>query len=195
LHFHSSRGYDRAVVGELNIEIIEGPGAGREITFDHPIVIGRASDADVLLEDGEVSRHHARVTPEADGSATVEDLESANGTFINENELVGPSHLGPGDDLQIGVTVLRLRTEAEVRSGMSGVIQVPAGLATAPRAPAYVNPEVMRADDLAPVAEEESGIPKLERYLDVRVRRRAQLAPVALFILVMLVLIIYFAVK
>jgi pSer/pThr/pTyr-binding forkhead associated (FHA) protein len=183
------------VAGEMNLEIIEGPGAGKEINFDRPIVIGRSSDADVLLEDGEVSRQHVRITPEADGSATVEDLGSANGTFINENELVGPSHLGPGDDLQLGVTVLRLRTEAEVRSGMSAVIQVPPALSMAPRAPTYVNPEVSRIDDLGPAEEAASGIPRLERYLDTRVRRRAQLAPLALFILVMLALIVYFAIK
>src|SRR5438270_885660 len=110
----------RAVAGELNLEIVEGPGAGREIILGGPVVIGRGDDADVVLEDGEVSRHHARVTPTPDGGATVEDLESTNGTFINENELVGPAHLGPGDDLLVGVTVLRVRTPEEIRSGVAG---------------------------------------------------------------------------
>ena len=183
-----------AVVGELNIEIVEGPGAGREIVIDRPVVIGRADDADVVLEDGEVSRHHARISPAGDGGATVEDLGSTNGTFVNQNELVGPSHLGPGDDLQVGVTVLRMRTADEVRSGLSGVIQVPAGLAIAPRAPTYVNPEVARADELRDDTEA-AGIPQLERYLDVRVRRRAQLAPLAVTMLVAIALILYFSLK
>jgi pSer/pThr/pTyr-binding forkhead associated (FHA) protein len=183
-----------AVVGELNLEIVEGPGAGREIVIDRPLVIGRAEDADVVLDDGEVSRHHVRITPGGDGSATVEDLGSTNGTFINQNELVGPAHLGPGDDLLLGVTVLRMRTDAEVRSGLSGVVQVPQALATAPRAPTYVNPEVARADELRDDTEA-AGIPQLERYLDVRVRRRAQLAPLALAMLVAIALILYFSLK
>lgn len=182
------------MAGELNMEIVEGPGAGKEIVFDGPVVIGRAGDADVVLEDGEVSRHHARLTPTGDGGATVEDLGSANGTFVNENELIGPAHLGPGDDLLLGVTVLRLRTAQEVDSRVSGVIQVPPALATAPRPPTYVNPEVARVEQ-ATQTPAEAGIPQLEKYLDVRVRRRAQLAPLALFVLVALALIVYFAIK
>lgn len=182
------------MVGELNIEIVEGPGAGREIIVDRPLVIGRADDADVVLEDGEVSRHHARITPVGDGGATVEDLGSSNGTFINQNELVGPAHLGPGDDLLLGVTVLRMRTDEEIRSGLSGVIQVPQGLAIAPRAPTYVNPEVARADELHEDTEA-AGISQLERYLDVRVRRRAQLAPLAVTMLIAIALILYFSLK
>jgi pSer/pThr/pTyr-binding forkhead associated (FHA) protein len=183
-----------AVVGELNLEIVEGPGAGREIIVDRPLVIGRADDADIVLDDGEVSRHHARISPAPDGGATVEDLDSTNGTFVNHNELVGPAHLGPGDDLLLGVTVLRVRTPEEIRSGMSGVIQVPPGLRMAPQTPTYVNPDVARAEELK-VATEDSGIPELEKYLDVRVRRRAQLAPLALLMLVAIALIIYFAIR
>lgn len=182
------------MAGALNLEIVEGPGAGREIVVDRPLVIGRADDADVVLEDGEISRRHVRITPSGDGTATVEDLDSTNGTFVNQNELVGPAHLGPGDDLLVGVTVLRMRTADEIRSGVSGVIQVPPGLAIAPRPPTYVNPEVARADELVRDTEA-AGIPQLERYLDVRVRRRAQLAPLALLMLVAIVLIIYFAIK
>jgi pSer/pThr/pTyr-binding forkhead associated (FHA) protein len=183
-----------AVAGELNLEIVEGPGAGKEIIVSGPVVIGRADDADVVLEDGEVSRQHARLTPSPDGGATVEDLGSSNGTFVNENELEGPSHLAPGDDLLLGVTVLRLRTPQEVSRQVSGVIQVPRGLAIAPRTPTYVNPEVARVEQNTQTPAE-AGIPQLEKYLDVRVRRRAQLAPLALFVLVALALIIYFSIK
>src|SRR5579862_9687527 len=97
------------VAGELNLEVIEGPDAGKQIAVDRPIVIGRDPQSDLVLEDGEVSGQHARITPSPDGSATVEDLESANGTFLNENELMGPAHLDPGDHLLIGVSVLELR--------------------------------------------------------------------------------------
>jgi predicted component of type VI protein secretion system len=184
------------VAGELTLEIVEGPGAGKQLTLNGPAVIGRAEDSDLVLEDGEASRHHVRITPQPDGSATIEDLGSANGTFINHNELMGPARVDPGDELLMGVTVVQVRGQEDFLSRGSGVIQIPPSLATAERAPTYVNPEVVRADALSAqeqTAEAPPGHPTVDKYLDVRVRRRAQLAPLALLLLVAIVLIVYFA--
>jgi hypothetical protein len=196
---HTSCGYARAVAegangaGALTLEIVEGPGAGRQLPLERPIVIGRGADVELTLEDGQVSRHHAKVSPAADGSAVVEDLGSANGTFVNHNELHGVARLDPGDELLVGVTVLELRSGAQVAAQPSAIRPVPPGLAAAPRKPDYVNPDVIKAESgpAAPSGEAED----LLKYLDVRTRRRAQLAPVALFVLVALALIIYFAVR
>jgi pSer/pThr/pTyr-binding forkhead associated (FHA) protein len=183
-----------AVAGELNLEIIEGPGAGKQLTLNGPAVIGRAEDSDLVLEDGEASRHHARITPQPDGSALVEDLESANGTFINHNELIGPARVDAGDELLMGVTLIQVRNLQDFSRQGSGVIQIPPALATAERTPTYVNPEVVRVDavesqpSVAP-----AGHPTVDKYLDVRVRRRAQMAPLALLLLLAIVLIVYFA--
>lgn len=179
--------------GALTLEIVEGPDAGRQLTLERPVVIGRGADVDLTLEDGQVSRHHAKVSPAAGGSATVEDLGSANGTFVNHNELHGVARLDPGDELLVGVTVLELRTRSQVAAQPSALRPVPPGLAAAPRKPDYVNPDVLEAESgaAAPTAEAAD----LLRYLDIRTRRRAQLAPVALFVLVALALIIYFAVR
>jgi predicted component of type VI protein secretion system len=175
------------VAGDCTLEIVEGPGAGTQRILDRPIVIGRAADADLVLDDTQVSRHHARLSPATDGSVVVEDLGSANGTFINNSQVVGRARLDPGDELLIGVTVFELHTA----TGLSAVRTVPPALAAAPRQPMYVNPD-------AAVVEEASGadrIASLDKYLDVRVRRRAQLAPVALLLLVALALIVYFATR
>jgi|ERR1700733_85219 pSer/pThr/pTyr-binding forkhead associated (FHA) protein len=182
------------VAGEINLEVIEGPDAGKQIAVDRAVVIGRAPDSDLVLEDGEVSERHARVTPSPDGSATVEDLESANGTFVNQNELEGPARLDPGDELLIGVSLLQLRTVADLRARGSGVIQLPPSMAMAPREPTYVNPEVRRYEP-APAVSEPGSFPTVEKYLDVKVRKRAQLAPLALFTLVAIALILYFSLK
>ncbi len=77
-------------MADITLEIVEGPGAGRQVALDHELIIGRAPDVDMVLEDSQVSRRHAKVSPAPDGSAVVEDLGSANGTFINQNELIGP---------------------------------------------------------------------------------------------------------
>jgi hypothetical protein len=153
--------------GDLTLEIVEGPGAGTQLALDRGIVIGRAPDSDLVLDDGEV--------------------------FVNHDELVGPARLDPGDELLVGVTVIQLRSRQNIASQQSAIRAVPPGLATAPRPPAYVNPEVIRAE--AGQAPPSEGIPQLDKYLDVRVRRRAQLAPLALFVLVALALILYFALR
>jgi len=184
------------VAGELNLEVIEGPDAGKQIAIDRAIVIGRDSGSDLVLEDGEVSGQHARITPSPDGSATVEDLESTNGTFVNQNELMGPARLDPGDELLVGITVIQLRTNQDIASRASAVIQIPPAMTTAPREPTYVNPEVQRVE-ATPVSapSPDAAHPTVDKYLDVKVRRRAQLAPLALFTLVAIALILYFSLK
>ena len=184
------------VAGELNLEVVEGPDAGKQIAVDRAVVIGRDPGSDLVLEDGEVSGQHARITPSPDGSATVEDLESTNGTFVNQNELMGPARLDPGDELLVGVSVIQLRTRADIASRASAVIQIPPAMAMAPREPTYVNPEVHRVD-AAPVAAPpaDAAHPTVDKYLDVKVRRRAELAPLALFTLVAIALILYFSLK
>jgi pSer/pThr/pTyr-binding forkhead associated (FHA) protein len=180
-------------MAELTLEIVEGPGAGRQVAVDDAVVIGRAPDVDFVLHDDQVSRRHARVTPSSDGSAVVEDLESANGTFVNHNQLYGPARLDPSDELLVGVTVIELRSSSQITVQPSVQRPVPPALAQAPRMPDYVNPEAI--DDVLAGSHVSAGSRQLEKYLDVRVRRRAQLAPLALLMLIALALIIYFAIR
>jgi FHA domain len=176
----------------LTLEIVEGPSAGRQLQLDRPLVLGRSPDCDVTLDDGQVSRRHARVWPAPDGSAVVEDLGSANGTFINRNQVLEHARLDPGDELQLGLSVIELRTSAQVAAQPSALRPVPPGLAAAPRQPDYVNPELLAAESARPG---DVSTPQLDRYLDVRVRRRAQLAPLAVLMLIALALCIYFATR
>jgi pSer/pThr/pTyr-binding forkhead associated (FHA) protein len=183
-----------AAMADLTLEIVEGPGAGRQLVLDKPALIGRSPDADLPLEDGQASRRHAQVSPASDGSAVVEDLGSANGTFVNQNELVGPARLDPGDELLIGVTLIQVRSQQQVAAQPSALRAVPAGLAITPRQPDYVNPEVIAAE-LGDKADKGGGPSELDKWRDVNVRRRAQLAPLAFTMLIALALCVYFATK
>ena len=169
------------------LEIVEGPEAGRQIELQGAVVLGRDHSADVVLEDGQISRRHARVTPSAAG-IVVEDLESTNGTFVNHDEVHSPVELAPGDELLVGVTVMQLRSPEQVRAQASAVRAVPPGLATPERRPAYVADE-----DPAQAARagQGAGIPELDRLVDSRVKSKATLAPLALFVLVALIVVIY----
>jgi FhaA, N-terminal domain/FHA domain len=68
--------------------------------------IGRAVDNEVVLQDERVSRHHGLITV-AHGSLVYRDLASANGSYLR-GEPVSEVALGPGDELTLGSTSLRV---------------------------------------------------------------------------------------
>lgn len=65
------------------------------------VTIGRAPDVDVRLEAGGVSRHHAKIVLAQGDGATVIDLRSRNGTFVN-GVRIDASPLREGDEIAIG---------------------------------------------------------------------------------------------
>ena len=83
---------------------------GREILGSYDIdkekmIIGRAEDADVEINNLAVSRHHAAVEKN-EGVFTVNDLDSNNGTYVNGRRISGPTTLSFGDEIGIGKHVL-----------------------------------------------------------------------------------------
>lgn len=64
-------------------------------------MIGRDPDADLVVEETGVSRHHVRIVPSPDGTFYAQDLGSTNGTFLHA-ERIGVSSLQAGDVLQLG---------------------------------------------------------------------------------------------
>ena len=99
-----------------------GPIAGRRIEIVGPMVIGR-EDADITIEDAEISRRHAEVRPSGDG-IEIEDLGSTNGTFVNDQRIEGARVLSPGDVVRVGQT--ELGTDPE-RAGGTAISQQPGG--------------------------------------------------------------------
>jgi len=90
--------------------------------FDGENVIGRAADAAVWLEAQGVSRYHARVRLDG-GRATIEDLSSKNGTFVNGERLTVPVTLNDGDQIRVGAIVMlfRIPPPAETTDALGGV--------------------------------------------------------------------------
>ena len=64
-------------------------------------VVGRSRDCDIVLTDSNVSRRHAEISLR-DGSWSIADLGSTNGTYLNGESLDGPQPLHPGDRIRIG---------------------------------------------------------------------------------------------
>ncbi|MCA9726494.1 MAG: SpoIIE family protein phosphatase [Candidatus Eisenbacteria bacterium] len=72
--------------------------------------VGRTPEADIQLMHRSVSRNHATLVV-ADGELTVQDLESRNGTFLNEDRVTGSVVARQGDTLRFGAIELKLVAE------------------------------------------------------------------------------------
>jgi pSer/pThr/pTyr-binding forkhead associated (FHA) protein len=194
---------------ELSLEIVEGAGAGRLVALGGGATVGRGKDADLVLADELVSRRHARVIPSGSG-AVVEDLGSRNGTYLNGEGIHGPTRLDPGDQLQLGVTLVELRSASQIAERPSAVHPVPPPLAVPERTPDYLAggapdggtdppraaaaaPAPPPTPHPAPAGPAGRARHELDPLLDARTKRKARTAPLALFVLVALVVIIYLA--
>lgn len=80
----------------------DGPLKGQRWALSHTLMLGRDPTCEVIIQDRQVSRFHARVTPTPEG-VLVEDLGSKNGTNHNGTEVAGPVMLQDGDLLGIAL--------------------------------------------------------------------------------------------
>ena len=73
------------------------------------ITIGRSSQNDVPINDGKVSRHHCQIIQHDDGSFSLSDFGSTNGTYVNGQRIFGEVRLNPNDVVRIGSNTLQWR--------------------------------------------------------------------------------------
>ena len=73
-------------------------------------VIGRGRQSDVVLTDPNVSRQHAEIRPRG-GSWVIADLGSTNGSQLNGRRIDGSEVLRPGDEIELGSSVLTFSLE------------------------------------------------------------------------------------
>jgi pSer/pThr/pTyr-binding forkhead associated (FHA) protein len=90
--------------------VTQGALAGTRISLDaRPILIGRADDSTLVLDDDYASTRHARIAQQGD-DWYVEDLGSTNGTYLDRAKVTGPTRVPLGVPVRIGKTVLELRS-------------------------------------------------------------------------------------
>lgn len=125
-YLHIDTTADGAMDGAATYCVLEAasPGlAGRTYSIGRPVsILGRGRDCTTTIIDPSVSRVHATLWADADGILRIEDLRSANGTFVN-GERTTTAVLNAGDRLRLG--------------NVEFVVQQPAG---AVRAPAQAPP-------------------------------------------------------
>ncbi|MGI8864379.1 MAG: FhaA domain-containing protein [Solirubrobacteraceae bacterium] len=74
------------------------------------VTIGRSRQCEVVLDDPNVSRQHAEIRPRG-GSWVLTDLGSTNGSNINGRGINGPEVVKPGDEIEIGTSLMRFELE------------------------------------------------------------------------------------
>jgi len=83
----------------------QGPQSGQTFSLDKDALgLGRDPGNDIVINDPQVSRQHARITRQG-GLVVIEDLGSTNGTFANGVRLVEPHTLVNGDVIGLGNAV------------------------------------------------------------------------------------------
>jgi hypothetical protein len=114
--------------GEL---VVQKTGQNFPLTKNH-ITIGRVQGNDVVLDDSDISRHHASL--DWDGQRfVVDDLKSTNGTFVNGVKITAPQFLENGDSIGLGGLTLSFGSSVAAAT-------VPGGQATRVRSAPDVPP-------------------------------------------------------
>ncbi|MEU6678195.1 FHA domain-containing protein [Streptomyces sp. NPDC046925] len=123
----------------VQLHVVAGPDAGGvHLLHGGQIRVGRSADADVPLDDPDVSRLHCAVTLAPDGQVTVTDLGSTNGTTVDGRDITDrPVRLTPGSLLRLGESALRLTAG----DGTGGA------LATAPDGEGHVRVRITASGD------------------------------------------------
>ncbi len=90
--------------------VTHGALAGTRISLDgRPIMIGRADDSTLVLDDDYASTRHARISLRGT-DWYVEDLGSTNGTYLDRAKVTAPLRVPLGAPIRIGKTVIELRS-------------------------------------------------------------------------------------
>jgi pSer/pThr/pTyr-binding forkhead associated (FHA) protein len=101
------------------LTIIEGPGKGTSKPLSGSLmIVGRSKNADLQVEDPQVSRRHLEIKVEAEG-VFVEN-KSAQTALLNGKALMGVVSLNAGDVLQIGDTQLRFEAKSSAPVAAAG---------------------------------------------------------------------------
>ncbi len=84
-----------------------GPSMGRRYPCGgSTITLGRSDDCEICIPDSAISRRHAKIESTSEGYV-VSDLQSTNGTFINDVRIPGPVAISDGDYLRVGKNIYR----------------------------------------------------------------------------------------
>ncbi|WP_333618841.1 FHA domain-containing protein FhaB/FipA [Dietzia sp.] len=93
-----------------HLVVTEGALQGTRITLaDQPVLLGRAPNSTLVIDDDYASNQHARLVPHG-SEWFLEDLGSTNGTFLDRTKVTTPVRVPAGTPVRIGTTTIELRS-------------------------------------------------------------------------------------
>jgi pSer/pThr/pTyr-binding forkhead associated (FHA) protein len=106
---------------------VSGATFGKTYAMVGTVIVGRANDATICIPSDEISRHHAKLQVVPDG-VMVEDMGSANGTFVNNQRVHGGTMLKPGDEFRVDTVRFLLMSPGmdPLPAGATGRSEIPA---------------------------------------------------------------------
>jgi len=119
-------------------------GTRKAFTLDNATtIIGRKLDADLRIPLSDISREHCEFTLD-DDTLMLRDLDSSNGTYVNDEKIFEETPLNAGDHIRIGPVIFTVQIDGE-----------PADITPASQAPAKALPSP--ADEVTQVTQRSSG--------------------------------------
>jgi hypothetical protein len=120
----------------MRLVVKQGERTVNEFHFDKgPIYIGRHTNSQVFLPDKTVSRQHSVIYNTKDGQWVVEDLDSANKTYLNDNE-IHKAEVKTGDVIRISDFTIEVSFESSPTADPGETVELeeaPATLSTGPQ--------------------------------------------------------------
>lgn len=139
-----------------SLEVLNGSVEGKKVFFTdemQELIAGRDPECDFPINEHVISRRHAKISKRW-GGITIRDLESKNGTFVNNRRIV-EEFLHDGDRIALGTIVLLFRNPQEIN--LSQLVEFK------PRyQPAAVSPADIPGIEEGQEAKEEQAIPQKE---------------------------------
>ena len=102
-------GDDSLPVGiRFSLAFLTGPHASTVKILDRAVTVIGREEGDVVINDPETSRRHARIEIHPDGTVWLTDLESTNGTFMEGTLITGPTQLMDRQEFSCGRSTFML---------------------------------------------------------------------------------------
>jgi len=104
--------YSRPLGPAVYARLVPAPDSIGELTeLGQPtMLVGRGKDCAIVLPDVSVSRIHSKITQDASGAISVEDLRSSNGTFVNDRR-IDQQTLRHGDRVRFGTVAFSFQVD------------------------------------------------------------------------------------
>ncbi|MCP4189564.1 MAG: FHA domain-containing protein [Planctomycetaceae bacterium] len=114
----------------VKLKVLRGASSGKEVAIRGPrFFIGRSEECNLRANSDAISRKHCAITVEENG-ATIRDLGSRNGTFVNGSQIDGIHRIQMGDQLRVGPLEFLVTQVEEVRATQPEPTKAEAGDST-----------------------------------------------------------------